>query len=32
MMDTRPDCDLATPGLREAWDADAKRQFYPYRA
>jgi peroxiredoxin len=26
----RPDWDLATPGLREKWDADDRAQFYPY--
>lgn len=30
-MEIRPDWDLATPALREAWDADEKSQFYPYR-
>ena len=27
----RPDWDLATPGLREAWDAGDRSRFYPYR-
>ena len=27
----RADWDLATPGLREAWDADDRSSFYPYR-
>jgi hypothetical protein len=26
----RPDCDPATPGLREAWDADDHSKHYPY--
>jgi peroxiredoxin len=26
----RPDWDLSTPGLREAWDKGDKRIFYPY--
>lgn len=29
-MDIRPDWDLATLGMREAWDADEKANFYPY--
>jgi peroxiredoxin len=28
----RPDWELATPGLREAWDAGDKVLFYPYKA
>jgi hypothetical protein len=32
MSDIRPDWDLATPGLREAWDAGERSQFFPYRA
>lgn len=28
---TRPDWDLATPGLRESWDAGETENFYPYR-
>jgi peroxiredoxin len=28
----RPDWDLATPGLRERWEAKQKREFYPYAA
>jgi peroxiredoxin len=31
-MQVRPDWDLATPGLREAWEADDRSRFYPYRA
>ena len=27
----RPDWDLATPGLRESWDAGDRSRFYPYR-
>jgi peroxiredoxin len=26
----RPDWDLSTPGLRDAWDAGDHSQFYPY--
>ena len=26
----RPDWDLGTPGLREAWDAGDRTKFYPY--
>jgi hypothetical protein len=26
----RPDWDLGTPGLREAWQAGERTQFYPY--
>jgi peroxiredoxin len=26
----RPDWDLSAPGLREAWDAGDRDQFYPY--
>jgi peroxiredoxin len=26
----RPDWDLGTPGLREAWDAGERARFYPY--
>jgi peroxiredoxin len=28
--ETRPDWDLATPGLRQAWDAGDHSRFYPY--
>jgi peroxiredoxin len=28
----RPDWDLATPGLREAFEADDKSKHYPYRS
>jgi peroxiredoxin len=31
-MKVRPDWDLATPGLREAWQAGERSRFYPYRA
>jgi peroxiredoxin len=27
----RPDWDLATPGLREKWDAGERGDFWPYR-
>lgn len=27
----RPDWDLATAGLREAWKRGEKERFYPYR-
>ncbi|HYB86183.1 MAG TPA: redoxin domain-containing protein [Streptosporangiaceae bacterium] len=29
--EARPDWDLATPGLREAWDAGDHSKHYPYR-
>ena len=28
----RPDWDLGTPGLREAWEAGDRSRFYPYSA
>ena len=28
----RPDWDLASPGLRERWDAKDKSAFYPYQS
>ena len=28
----RPDWDLTTPGLREAWDSGDRSQHYPYRS
>ena len=28
----RPDWELATAGLREAWDAGDKSGFYPYKS
>jgi peroxiredoxin len=30
IMQKRPDWDPTTPGLREAWDAGDKSQFFPY--
>jgi peroxiredoxin len=30
-QEIRPDWELATPGLREAWDAGDKSGFYPYK-
>jgi peroxiredoxin len=32
MSEIRPDWDLDTPGLREAWDAGERSQFFPYKA
>lgn len=31
-MRYRPDWDLATPGLREAWERGDKSRFWPYRS
>jgi hypothetical protein len=30
MCEIRPDWDLSTPGLREAWDAGDRSRHYPY--
>jgi hypothetical protein len=30
MGEVRPDWDLSTPGLREAWDAGDRSKHYPY--
>jgi peroxiredoxin len=30
MREIRPDWDLSTPGMREAWDTGEREQFYPY--
>jgi peroxiredoxin len=30
LREIRPDWDLSTPGLREAWDADDRSKHYPY--
>ena len=32
MSEIRPDWDLATPGLRETWDAGDHSKFFPYKA
>src|SRR5246127_3973084 len=31
MREVRPDWDLAAPGLREAYEADDRSSFYPYK-
>jgi peroxiredoxin len=30
MREIRPDWDLLTPGMRQAWDTGERKQFYPY--